>query len=110
MDAENFAVAYSVLILGFAIGISTAKLCSNYYFDAMKDNLENYQSKLYNKDRKIEELTEENIELRLKYNQLEEIKNYMTNMLYKTSIPPPNSPIQRRVCSEDDSNSEGSRD
>lgn len=97
MDSENFAVAYAMLILGFAVGISSAKLCSNYYFDQMKDSLEKGKFKLMNKDNQIDQLTEELTKLREQYEQLYEAKEYMTSILDRTNHlpPPPNTPIER---------------
>jgi hypothetical protein len=97
MDPENFAVAYSVLVLGFAVGISTAKLCSNYYFDEMKNALERAKSKVFNKDKQIDELRQQNEELRKRYEELYEVKEYMSSILDRTTHlpPPPNTPIER---------------
>lgn len=103
MDAENFAVAYSVLMLGFAVGISMAKLCSGHSFEQMKYAIEKGQTKLFEKDMLIDELTEELNEVRNQYQELFEVKEYMSSILDRTNHlpPPPNTPIQRsRVWSE----------
>ena len=97
MDAENFAVAYSLMMLGFAVGISVAKLCSGHYFEQMKDSLEKGKLKLFNKDRQIDELTDELTTLRKQYESLYEVKEYMSSILDRTSHlpPPPNTPMER---------------
>lgn len=97
MDAENFAVAYAVMILGFAVGVSIAKLCSTHYSEEMKYAIETGKAKLFDKDRLIDELKEELDEVREQYEQLYEAKEYMTSILDRTSHlpPPPNTPIER---------------
>ena len=97
MDAENFAVAYAVMILGFAVGVSIAKLCSTHYAEEMKYAIETGKATLFDKDRLIDELKEELDEVREQYEQLYEAKEYMTSILDRTSHlpPPPNTPIER---------------
>lgn len=103
MDAENFAVAYALMILGFAVGVSVAKLCSGHYYDQMKYGLERVKGRLFEKDILIDKLTEELNEVREQYQELFGVKEYMLSILDRTNHlpPPPNTPIQRsRVWSE----------
>lgn len=96
MDAENFAVAYSVLILGFTLGLSVVTVISNHSFEKAK-------SKLFEKDLQIDKLTRELNQVRYQYQELFELKEYMASILDRTNHlpPPPNTPLQRsRCCSE----------
>jgi hypothetical protein len=99
MDPAIFSVAFSILMFGFTVGLSLDSICSKYYFDKMKESLQNGIDRLLEKDEEIDRLTLENTKLR-KY--LVEVQKNVDNAL-RTNIPPPNTPILRsNQCFEDD--------
>jgi hypothetical protein len=99
MDPAIFSVTFSILMFGFVVGLSLDNMCSKYYFDTMKESLQNGIDRLLEKDEEIDRLTLENTNLR---KHLIEMQRNINNIL-GTNLPPPNTPVSRcSQCFEDD--------